>query len=205
MKLIAEQIVKRFGTHLILRNINFEVRSGSSLVITGANGSGKTTLVKILSNLIAPTRGRVIYQNEKGSIPRDHMYRFIGLVGPYLQLYQELTAQENLVFFARMREVSDYENRIAFLMERLGLKGREKDPVKAYSSGMQQRLKYVCALLHEPEILFIDEPRSNLDQQGVDTVYEILSEQKKDKILVVATNDREDLRLADQIIKVGKE
>ena len=202
MKLIAKQIVKRYGEHIVLRNINFEILNGSSLAITGSNGSGKTTLIKILANLIAPTRGSVQYQEEERIIPRDQIYRHIGLVGPYLQLYQELTARENLYFFARMLKVENYKQRIAFLMETLGLKGREDDMVKAYSSGMQQRLKYVNALLHQPQILLVDEPRSNLDLQGIKTVYDLLQEHKKTGILVIATNENEDLQLADQTIQV---
>ena len=120
-----------------------------------------------------------------------------------MQLYQELSAQENIDFFARMRNLKNYSARVKQLMELFNLSGREHDAVKTYSSGMQQRLKYVCALIHEPEVLFVDEPRSNLDQAGIEAVYSILQEQKKDKILVISTNDQEDLTLADQIIRVG--
>ncbi len=202
MKIKAKQIVKRYGKHIVLRNINFEVANGVSLAIIGSNGSGKTTLIKILANLIAPTRGSVTYQQNGKTIPRENIYRHIGLVGPYLQLYQELTARENLYFFARMRNIPRYKERIAELMETLGLKGREDDAVKAYSSGMQQRLKYVAALLHRPEVLLVDEPRSNLDEKGIETVYALLREQKKHGILIIATNDNEDLQLADRKLKV---
>lgn len=202
MILRAKQIVKRYDKHIVLRNINFEVTNGTSLAIIGSNGSGKTTLIKILANLIAPTRGSVVYQQDDKTIPRENIYRHIGLVGPYLQLYQELTARENLYFFARMRNISHYKERISELMENLGLKGRENDSVKAYSSGMQQRLKYVAALLHRPEVLLVDEPRSNLDEKGIETVYALLREQKKRGILIIATNDNEDLQLADHTLKV---
>ncbi len=203
MDLIAENIVKRFNNFLVLKNISFKVSSGSALAITGPNGSGKTTLIKILCNLMAPTRGQIIYRNGSVTIKRENIYQFIGLVGPYLQLYQELTAQENIDFFAGMRNLKHYKPKIKTLMQLFNLNGREHDPVKTYSSGMQQRLKYVCALMHDPEILFVDEPRSNLDRKGIETVYQILTEQKKEKILILSTNDREDLHLADQTIEVG--
>ncbi len=202
MKIKAEKIVKRYGNHIVLRNIHFEISDGASLAVIGSNGSGKTTLIKILANLIAPTRGSVVYQLNGKAIPRENIFRHIGLVGPYLQLYQELTARENLYFFARMRNVDGFKMRVAELMEILGLKGREDDAVKAYSSGMQQRLKYVAALLHRPKVLLVDEPRSNLDEKGIATVYELLKEQKKQGILIIATNDNEDLQLADQTLKV---
>lgn len=203
MELTANRIIKRFGHFLVLKNINLKVSSGSAIAITGPNGSGKTTLVKILCNLMAPTRGEVIYQKNGKKIERENIFQYIGLVGPYLQLYQELSAQENIDFFARMRNLKNYSPRVKYLMELFNLNGREHDAVKTYSSGMQQRLKYVCALIHEPEVLFVDEPRSNLDQKGIEAVYSILREQKKDKILVISTNDQEDLTLADQVIQVG--
>ncbi len=202
MRLLAKKIVKRYEDHIVLRNINFDISAGEALAIIGSNGSGKTTLVKILANLIAPTRGTIAYQIDGKTVPREQIYQYIGLVGPYLQLYQELTARENLYFFARMRNLPDYKERVADLMETLGLKGREDDTVKAYSSGMQQRLKYAAALLHRPKVLLVDEPRSNLDEKGIETVYYLLREQKKQGILIVATNDTEDLQLVDQTLKV---
>ncbi len=203
MKLIANNIVKRFGNHLVLKKINFEIETGMALAIVGHNGSGKTTLIKILANLIAPSRGSVEYRLSGGTrVPRERIFEHIGLVGPYLQLYQELSAQENLDFFARMRGLKNHRERIRDLMQIMGLQGREHDAVKTYSSGMQQRLKYVSALLHQPEVLLVDEPSSNLDEQGVETVYQLLKEQKQRGILIIATNDKQDLFLADHIIQV---
>ncbi len=203
MELIAEKLVKRFGNFLVLKNISFNVKNGAALAITGPNGAGKTTLVKILCNLMAPTRGSVVYRNNGQTIAREEVFKYIGLVGPYLQLYQELTAQENIDFFARMRNLKEYQTKVKNLLSIFNLTGRENDPVKTYSSGMQQRLKYICALLHDPLVLFVDEPRSNLDQKGIEAVYTILQEHKKKNILVISTNDQEDLALADEIINVG--
>lgn len=197
MKLIAESLSKNFSDCKIFKDISFEVSSGQSLAITGRNGSGKTTLIRILSHLIPPSNGTLTLSQDSKIIQKEDFYKYIGLVGPYLELYQDLTAQENLLFFARMKEIKNREGRIAQLMEIMGLKGRENDLVKTYSSGMKQRLKYVFALLNEPEILYVDEPRSNLDDQGIETIYKIFEQQKKDKILIIATNESEDLKFAD--------
>jgi heme exporter protein A len=197
IQLIANNISKNFYNFKIFKDINFNITSGQSLAITGRNGSGKTTLIRILSHLIPPSNGTLTLSQDSKIIQKEDFYKYIGLVGPYLELYQDLTAQENLLFFARMKEIKNREGRIAQLMEIMGLKGRENDLVKTYSSGMKQRLKYVFALLNEPEILYVDEPRSNLDDQGIETIYKIFEQQKKDKILIIATNESEDLKFAD--------
>lgn len=203
MKLVAESLSKNFSDFKIFKDINFEISSGQCLIITGRNGSGKTTLIRVLSRLIQPSAGKLSLSKNTTIIQKEDFYKYIGLVGPYLELYQDLTAQENLIFFARMKELKSYENRITHLMEMIGLKGRENDLVKTYSSGMKQRLKYISALLAEPELLFIDEPRSNLDEQGIEMVYKIFNEQKKDKILILATNDSDDLQFADMRVDLN--
>jgi heme exporter protein A len=125
------------------------------------------------------------------------------LVGPYLELYEELSAYENMKFFAKIRRIKDFNSIIGPLLKRVRLEGREHDPVKNYSSGMRQRLKYVFALLNQPPVLFLDEPTSNLDSEGAETVYQIMEEQKKDRILVIATNDAADLKYGDQRIAIS--
>jgi len=199
----AEKISRDFGHRRVLKNISFSVRSGSCLAITGPNGSGKTTLMRILSHLIRPTGGTLSYMQDGREVEAQNIYPLIGFVGPYLELYQDLTAAENLQFFARMHGLNEPSASINALMTRVGLKGRLDDPVKAYSSGMKQRLKYASALLHNPQVLFVDEPRSNLDKQGIEIVYEILAEYRKKGLLVIATNDAQDLQFADMKVDVN--
>ena len=203
MKLFVDKIGKKFGEKKIFQNISFELTSGKSAAIVGPNGSGKTTLVRIICGLLRPTNGEVIYIENEHPIELQRFHRSLGMVGPYLQLYEELTARENLTFFAKMKGIADAEGRISYLMNRLNLAGREDDPVKTYSSGMHQRLKYIFALLAEPEVLVLDEPTSNLDSDGINRVYEIMSEQKKDKILLFATNDQMDLKFGDFQVEIS--
>jgi heme exporter protein A len=202
MKLIVEKISKNFGEKKILRDISFELSPGNSAAIIGPNGSGKTTLVRIISGLIRPSTGEVKYiENNKQIDPID-FFKSIGFVGPYLELYEELSAMENLTFFAKMKRVSNAQDKIDKMMKHLNLHGREDDLVKTYSSGMRQRLKYIFALIGDPKILILDEPTSNLDSEGIDKVYEIMSEQKKNNILLIATNDQSDLRFGDIQVEV---
>lgn len=202
MKLIVENLRKEFSERVIFNNLTFEEESGRCLAVLGANGSGKTTLLRVLSGLILPTSGTVQFSQNGYVIKKEKLYQQIGFLGPYLELYQDLTANENLQFFARIRGLKNYQSRIDALMKDFGLSGREDDLLKTYSSGMKQRLKYVFALLHNPEVLFVDEPRSNLDAAGIDVVYQTLEYYKKDHLLIMATNDPDDLHLADRQVVI---
>jgi heme exporter protein A len=202
MQLIAESITKTFDEHIIFKDISFTALPGRCLAILGPNGSGKTTLMRILSKLLLPTRGMVTFKEDERILNDSEIRYRIGFLGPYLELYQDLSALENLSFFARIRGLKGYQPAMYLLLEQFGLKGREHDPVRAYSSGMKQRLKYVFALLHQPDVLFVDEPRSNLDAEGISRVYDLFTEYKKERLLILATNDREDLRFADEQIKI---
>lgn len=198
MKIEVKSIGKYFGERKIFSDVNFEITSGSSIAITGPNGSGKTTLMRIISGLLNPTEGSVTYFNNGIELNDRQRFDNIGLVGPYLELYNDLTAMENLKFFSKMKKLKDTENIISGLMEKLNLSGHEFDLVKNYSSGMKQRLKYVFALLSSPEILLLDEPTSNLDKEGIKTVYNIMENQKSKGILLIATNDEADLKYGDE-------
>ena len=120
--LVAENLSKFFSDFKIFKDISFKISTGQSLAVTGKNGSGKTTLIRILSRLIQPSRGKILLYNDDEIINKESFYKYIGLIGPYLELYQDLTAYENLVFFARMKEVENYSERIDFLMNMIGLK-----------------------------------------------------------------------------------
>ncbi|MCK4893133.1 MAG: ATP-binding cassette domain-containing protein [Calditrichae bacterium] len=196
----ATDICQRFNRRLIFENISFEVSSGHSLAISGPNGSGKTTLVKIICQLLRPTAGKMLIKNEDELITSHEIYPYLGLVGPYLQLYHNLTAFENYTFFSRIRGRTVDTQEFKSLMGQLGLKSREFDEIRTFSSGMMQRLKYVMAIMHHPEILLVDEPTANLDEEGSEIVYELMESQKKKKILILATNEPEELKFGDEKI-----
>ncbi len=200
MQIVIENIAKKYNRRIIFENVNSSVQSGQSLAITGYNGSGKTTLMKIIAGLISSDKGEVKYLKDERLLSSKDIQESLGYVGPYLQLYDNLTAYENLNFAAQMKSIknSDFDSALHFV----GLEGRGKDFVKNYSSGMKQRLKYAFAMLHQPKVLLLDEPTSNLDIKGMDTVHKIMQEQKEKNILIFATNDEFDLKYADKIIKL---
>jgi len=199
----TEKIAKTFNRRKIFSEISFSLNKSDSLAITGRNGSGKSTLLKILANVLSPTKGEIGMKiNDKIVKPTDY-FAYLGLVSPYLQLYDEFSGWENLDLFRRIRGVDASVDYLTELLRRVNLWERRNDYVRTYSSGMKQRLKYAFALIHRPPILLLDEPTSNLDTEGISTVYQIIEEQKKAGILIVATNDAEDMKKCEQVLDLN--
>ena len=197
--LTSEDISKEFNRRVIFANISFSLSRGDSMAITGKNGAGKSTLVKILCGLLSPTKGTVSCSVEGCAIPISDVHRHLGLVSPYINMYDEFTGSENLRVIRRIRTLKPGAAEDAeALLQRFGIYDRRNDEVRTYSSGMKQRLKYATALLHRPKILLLDEPTANLDDEGVATVRQVMREQIESGILIIATNDTEDLGFAER-------
>jgi len=200
----SQKLSKLFGRRLIFKNINFSWSDTGIFGISGPNGSGKSTLVKIVAGLIAPSQGKIIHKNSDGEIIPEKLHNHIGFVSPYLVLYEEFSAWENLKIFAKIRGITLNEEMVIKYLAKFLLENRKDDLVKTYSSGMKQRLKFIFALMHSPEVLIFDEPTSNLDEEGKKSVYEIAREEAKAKIVVIASNEIKDLELCDEILLLEK-
>lgn len=183
---------KVFNRRTIFDKVSFSVSYGQTLLVTGKNGSGKSTLVKIISDVLTPTAGSVSLSID-GKKTEEPLTTNIGLVSPYLQMYDEFSAEENLRYAITLRGEEPDAARISSLLKKVFLDRRKDDPVRTYSSGMKQRMKYAFALSGNPPVLILDEPTSNLDTEGIAMVREIMSEQMVRGILVVATNDLGDV------------
>ena len=193
-------INKTFGRRLIFDNLNFDLTDDGIFGIAGANGSGKSTLVKIIAGIISPSSGKVIHKNSGKEIIPEKLHDYIGFVSPYLVMYEEFSALENLKIFSSIRCIQFNEKRSNYLFDHFNLSDRKNDLVKTYSSGMKQRLKFIFALIHEPELIILDEPTSNLDEAGKDAVYQIVKKESKKKIYIIASNEKTDLALCENKI-----
>ncbi len=202
--LILKNVRKNFGPLLVFDSISFELGIGDSLAITGKNGSGKSTLVKIIAGLLSQTSGEVIYHLNGKRIDKLDWFKYVGFVAPYLQIYDEFTGYENLEILAKLRGMKNYKTRVYDVLNRVNLFSRKDDLVRGYSSGMKQRLKYALALLHEPPLLILDEPTSNLDPEGVEMVWAIAEEQKRKGVLIIATNEPNELKMCEKIINLDE-
>ncbi len=199
--IVVKNLTKSFGTHYALRGINLEIPTGTFLSIFGPNGAGKTTFIRILSTLSRPSTGEIYFDDKN---LRDHAESFrqrIGVIGHSTFLYDELTAFENLQFYAKLYSLPDARKRIQQALEEVGLLARADDFVRTFSRGMQQRLSIARAMLHQPDILLLDEPFTGLDQHASSMLKHWLSELKSEKrtILLVTHDLTHGLELADQV------
>ncbi|MBD3234529.1 MAG: ATP-binding cassette domain-containing protein [candidate division Zixibacteria bacterium] len=202
VKIVADNIGKSFNGHCIFKDLSFVVEYQEGLIISGANGSGKSTLIKILCGLLSPTKGRIEYHIDNEKVIKEQRRSFIGLVSPEIQLYDELTALENIQFFSKLMGLYYTTSGAKNLLQEFGLRGRGYDRLHSFSSGMKQRFKYIIGLLKEPPILFLDEPLSNLDKQGQLIVDKVCHRQLEQGILVIATNDDRDLKYGEKHIRL---
>jgi heme exporter protein A len=168
-------LVKAFGLQAALRGIDLELKQGEVVTVLGPNGAGKTTLLRILATLSKPTAGTVHIAGYDVTKAGPQVRRLIGLVSHQTLLYPHLSAEDNLRFFGSLYDVKNLEHRTAEVIELVGLTGRRKDLVRTFSRGMQQRLTIARAILHDPQVMFFDEPDTGLDQQAALLLSEILT------------------------------
>jgi len=170
-----KNLTKTFGHRIVLHRINLTINEGDFVTLMGANGVGKTTLLHLVSTLSKPTAGTVSISGYNTTQSARELRRFIGLVSHKTLLYDDLSAEQNLRFYARMYDVTETTDRIETLLNQVGLWGRQHDLVRTYSRGMQQRLSIARALLHNPPILLLDEPDTGLDQHATEKLGDLLS------------------------------
>ena len=183
-------VSRHYGRRRALHKVTLTCSAGEVLGLLGPNGAGKSTLLAILSTLLAPTSGRVLYGDADARSAGPRLRGRLGLLGHDLYLYPELTARENLEFFARLYRLSDPEARVSKALDRAGLAHRSGDPVSAFSRGMRQRLALERALLHDPRLLLLDEPFTGLDDGSARALLARLDELRTGgRIVVAATHD----------------
>lgn len=195
---------KSFGRRLIFNDLNFKFDKVGVFGISGPNGSGKSTLVKIIAGIIGASKGKIIHKLNDKEIAEENLHNNIGFVSPYLVLYEEFSTYENLNLFADIRGISFNQERVDYLLNKFLLFKRKDDLLKTYSSGMKQRVKFIFALMHSPQLLILDEPTSNLDEEGKNSVYEIVKEEGQKSIVLIASNEKSDLELCDDIVYLEK-
>jgi heme exporter protein A len=194
-------LTKRFGHVRALRGVDFVLGAGESLAVFGPNGAGKTTLLRILAGLLRPDGGTVRFGGELLVRGNAAHRRRVGLISHHSLLYDGLTAAENLVFHARLYSVADPHAAAARALAGVGLEARASDQVGTFSRGMVQRLAIARALLHDPDVMLLDEPFSGLDQRAAATLRELLGRLRAERrtMVLVTHNIDEGLELATHV------
>ena len=181
---------KAFGTLKAVDGIDFELKQGEFLTVFGPNGAGKTTLIKILAGLTRPSSGTAKVAGFDIAEGHPEMRKEIGIISHATALYADLTPLENLIFFARMHGLKQPEDRALKVIEEVGLSPRRNDRVRTFSRGMLQRLSIARAVLHDPAILFLDEPFTGLDLHATNVLKEHLQRlHDRHRTILMTTHD----------------
>ncbi|MDD4751729.1 MAG: ABC transporter ATP-binding protein [Desulfitobacteriaceae bacterium] len=195
-------ISKKFGSKVILKQVNLSVPPGQFVVLLGPNGAGKSTLLKVLSLLDKPTEGQIIIDGVSGGINNPALRKKIGILSHRSFLYDRLSARENLKFYGHLYEVSGLDERIKVLAGQVGLQYFLDDPVYTFSRGMVQKLAVIRAMIHDPEILFLDEPYTGLDQHAEAIFTRLLHEwhNKRRTVFMITHTFEQGLDLAERVV-----
>lgn len=199
-------LTKQYGFNVVLRGVSLSVAQGEFVTIVGANGAGKSTLMRILATLQKPTSGTVTIGGWPLPEYAENVRRYIGLVSHHSLLYHDLTAVQNLQFFAQLYDIPNAAQRINDSLKLVGLASRQRDPVRTFSRGMLQRLTIARATLHEPDILLLDEPYTGLDQEAtavLDTLLQQQSEQGR-TILMITHDILRGTQICDRVLMLNR-
>ena len=187
--LAVRDIKKAFGTRRALDGVTFDLPQGAFLSIFGPNGAGKTTLLRILSTVSRPTAGSLTMLGIDALESPEELRGRIGLISHKPMVYGDLTAMENLEFFAKLYGVPDARNRILDLLELVELDHRRNDAARTFSRGMTQRLSIARALINDPAIVLLDEPYSGLDPHAMQLFDELIARVRQGRTFVMVSHD----------------
>ncbi len=187
--LTAHHLHKAYGPIPAVRGVDLHIRRGEIFGLLGPNGAGKTTLIHMLTGLIPPDQGEILLKGQRLTPDATSLKATIGLVPQELALYPTLSAWDNLVFFGRIYGLrgSVLRHRIEEVLELVGLRDRARDPIQTYSGGMKRRINIAAGLLHQPEMLFLDEPTVGVDPQSRNAIFEAVEALNREGLTILYT------------------
>lgn len=204
MKISLSDIGKRFNRDWIFRQLNFEFQPGTAVAITGTNGSGKSTLLQIIAGATVASEGTVSYELARKAIPGEEIFKKISFSAPYLELIEEMTAEEFLRFHHQFKPfIKGLAQRE--ILQKVGLAGAAKKQIRYFSSGMKQRLRLAQAIFSDSSCLFLDEPCSNLDAEGIDKYHQLISDFNHGRLIIVCSNDPQEYSFCEHRILLSSQ
>ena len=189
MKVVFENVGRRYNRDWIFRNIKKTFDQGSSTALLGGNGSGKSTLAQLIMGYISPSEGEISWSINNNNVEFDYLYNGVAIAAPYLDLFEDFTMEESIRFQQRIKPFCDNFS-VQEICKKIGIKNTDK-PIKYFSSGMKQRVRLALAVMSNNSLLILDEPTSNLDHKGVDWYQQLVNEFMGDKTIIVCSNKQE--------------
>ena len=202
MKINLEHIGRRFNREWIFRDVNYVFESGSSYAILGANGAGKSTILQVISGSLSSSEGSISYSKDGVLLNPENVFEHLSMAAPYLELIEELTLRELIDFHFRFKKFRSGLDR-DFMIGLMGLKHSEHKAIKNFSSGMKQRVKLALAFCSDTEMVLLDEPASNLDQQGLEWYLNLVEKYTKDRILIICSNQLQEYSFCEKQLNIA--
>jgi ABC-type multidrug transport system ATPase subunit len=201
LKIIAQNLGKKFRNEWVFRNLNYEFQSGESYTFIGANGSGKSTLLQVLSGFMPHSEGLIQYENQQKSILVDNYYKHLIVAAPYLELIEDFTLTEIIEFHTKFKP---FKNNLSIheFIDFIELPKAKNKEVKFFSSGMKQRVKLGLAFWSDCEILMLDEPTSNLDVEASAWYLRNVQEYSKNRLLFICSNQASEYQFCQNILNI---
>ena len=201
MEIVLEDIGRRFNRDWVFRHLDYRFTTGSRYAILGPNGSGKSTLLQLVSSSLTPSAGRIEYRLAGKTIDPDHIYKQLSLAAPYLELIEEFTLTEQIRFhFTHKGFLGGFDERL--LVDLLGLAHAQDKQIRYFSSGMKQRVKLALACCADVPIVLLDEPTTNLDEDGVDWYLQLVDRTCANRLLLVCSNQEREYRFCEHTITI---
>lgn len=193
---------KRYNREWIFRNLSFEFTAGEAYAITGPNGSGKSTLLQVIAGAVGSSEGKVIYTENGNPVPEQDIYKKIALAAPYLELVEEMTLTEFLLFHQQFKPFfSGITTEAA--AEAVGLSAARSKQIIHFSSGMKQRLKLAQAFFSNTPVLLLDEPTANLDAAGAAIYHELVNRYCNNRLIIISSNDPQEYGFCTSVLSIN--
>ena len=200
MQITLTNTGKRYNREWIFRHVSHEFVPGRSYAITGPNGSGKSTLLQVLAGAVLHSEGEISYFTAGKKIPDTEAYRHISIATPYLELIEEMTATEFLDFHATFKP---FNLPLQEMLSAVSLQNAANKQIRYFSSGMKQRLKMAQAFFCNTPVLLLDEPTTNLDQDGIALYRHLISNHTNGRLVIVSSNDEQEYNFCDEVVSIS--
>ncbi|MBL0356063.1 MAG: ABC transporter ATP-binding protein [Chitinophagaceae bacterium] len=200
MQITLTNTGKRFNREWIFRGVNYEFKAPKKYAITGSNGSGKSTLLQVISGSLTFNEGTVLLKNGQQETDNQDIYQYISIAAPYLELIEEMTANEMLDFHTQFKPLTISKSEALQIVNLTKAADRQ---IRYFSSGMKQRLKLAQAFFSNTPILLLDEPTTNLDAEGTALYHQLINNHTASKLVIISSNDKQEYEFCDEVIAIG--